>query len=785
LKPSVKLGLALGGVWMAAVLGLHSCSQEKTSYTGSVSCRSCHEKFYQLWSTSFHGLAMQPYTAELAGKKLSPMSKSIAIGKAAYQADIEGKTGYVREKGPEGEKKYEIQHVMGGKNVFYFLTPMEKGRLQVLPLAYDVNRKTWYDTAASHLRHSLHRRDEPLDWREWPYTFNTMCHNCHVSQLSTNYDLKSDTYNTVWAEPGINCETCHGPAAEHIKVFEEAPKGMLPEDMKIIRWKTFTGEQKNDACSPCHAKTRPITASFVPGERYFDHFDLVTLEDLDFYPDGRDLGENFTLTLWRMSPCVKSGKLDCIHCHTSSGRYRFKQEETANNACLPCHAERVRNAPAHTNHKAESPGNKCVSCHMPKTDFAFMRRSDHSMLPPTPTATILLQSPNACNLCHKDRDAQWADDWVRKRRKRDYQAPVLYRTGLIDAARKRDWSRLTEMLRYITAKNRDEIVATSLIRLFQACPKGEKWPVILQALKDPSPLVRSAAAAALATYPSPQAQEALFEAAGDDFRLVRVNAAMALSHFPGLTVTAEVQNKLERARGEYLASLLFRPDQWSSYYNLGNYHLNRGDLTLAMESYETALKIEPRSIPALVNASMAQARMGNQEKAESFLRRALEVDAGNAAANFNLGLLKAEQKNSKEAEKYLRLALKADPQMDAAAYNLGILLAKDRPEEGLQFLRKANELRPDIPRYGQALAFYLGEKRDQTKAIQALQETISRQPGNGDAYLMLGEIYLSQGKPERATAVYVQALREKSLSASDRERIGAKLKELAAAKPRK
>jgi tetratricopeptide (TPR) repeat protein len=204
-----------------------------------------------------------------------------------------------------------------------------------------------------------------------------------------------------------------------------------------------------------------------------------------------------------------------------------------------------------------------------------------------------------------------------------------------------------------------------------------------------------------------------------------------------------------------------------------------------MEAYETALKMEPRSIPALVNASMAQARMGNQEKAESFLRNALEVDAGNAAANFNMGLLKAEQKNSAEAEKHLRAALKADPRMDAAAYNLGVLLAMDRPEEGLQFLRKANELRPDIPKYGQALAFYLGQKGDQTKAIQALQETISRQPGNGDAYLMLGEIYLRQGKPERASAVYVQALRNKALSDSDRERIGAKLKELAAAKPRK
>jgi len=91
---------------------------------------------------------------------------------------------------------------------------------------------------------------------------------------------------------------------------------------------------------------------------------------------------------------------------------------------------------------------------------------------------------------------------VRKWRKRDYQAPLLYRTGLIEAARKRDWSRLPEMLRYINIKNRDEVVAASLIRLLQRCEKADKWPAFIQALKDPSPLVRSAAAAALAEYPS-------------------------------------------------------------------------------------------------------------------------------------------------------------------------------------------------------------------------------------------------------------------------------------------
>ena len=59
----------------------------------------------------------------------------------------------------------------------------------------------------------------------------------------------------------------------------------------------------------------------------------------------------------------------------------------------------------------------CVSCHMPMTEFARMRRSDHSMRPPTPATTLLYNSPNACNLCHTNKDAAWADKLVREWRK--------------------------------------------------------------------------------------------------------------------------------------------------------------------------------------------------------------------------------------------------------------------------------------------------------------------------------------------------------------------------------
>ena len=55
---------------------------------------------------------------------------------------------------------------MGGKNVYFLLTPYERGRLQVLPIAFDVRRRVWYDTTASMVRHAAGDPDEPVDWTD-------------------------------------------------------------------------------------------------------------------------------------------------------------------------------------------------------------------------------------------------------------------------------------------------------------------------------------------------------------------------------------------------------------------------------------------------------------------------------------------------------------------------------------------------------------------------------------------------------------------------------------------
>ena len=737
----------------------HDVSGEQDRYKGSTSCRKCHEKFYMLWAPSHHGLAMQPYTAELARDKLSLQTEGIVIGGSRYRADVAGDTGWVIERGPEGEKKYRIDHVMGGKNVYYFLTTLDRGRLQTLPLAYDVNRKEWFDMAASGVRHFPGLTDEPIQWKDWQYTFNTACYGCHVSQVSTNYDLKSDTYHTVWKESGINCETCHGPADEHVRVCESAPKGTVPKDLKIIRGgRDFTHEQNNATCSSCHAKAVVLTNTFLPGDRFFDHFGLVTLENHDYYPDGRDLGENYTYTSWLMSPCVKSGRLDCLHCHTSSGRYKFKDDEKANQACMPCHKDRVSNPTEHTRHKADRPGNACISCHMPTTEFARMRRTDHSMLPPVPAATMAYKSPNACNLCHPNKDAAWADHYVREWRDRDYQKPLLKRASLVDAARNHNWRNLREMLEYITSKDRDEVFATSLLRLVPASGDPLVVPALLKAIKDPSPLIRSAAATALQNVPTEESVLALVEAASDDYRLVRVRAAAALAAYPNLPLTDADKKKVEAANGEYLASILSRPDQWDSHYNLGNYYLDRGDFKQAVDSYETALKMEPRGVLAMVNEAMAYARMGENPKAENALQNALKIAPDNAAANFNMGLLKAEANDPRAAEEFLKAALKGDPQMAQAAYNLGVIISKNNINEAVAFLQKAVELRPNEPKYLYTLAFYQMNRGDVAEAISGLECIISRYPDYADAYILLGNLYEKQGKNIAAEKLYSKGI---------------------------
>ena len=185
-------------------------------------------------------------------------------------------------------------------------------------------------------------------------------------------------------------------------------------------------------------------------------------------------------TSWLMSPCAKSGKLDCSHCHTPSGRMRFEGQK-ANQTCMPCHAEGGQDSRRARPPQGRQPGQRVHR--LPHADDALCGDGTHRPLDASAHSgpTIAFKSPNACNLCHADHDAAWADRWVRKWYRHDYQADVLRRAELIDRPASGSGNACPKCWPNSTSQGDDEVYKTSLVRLLRGCDDAGKWPVAARA----------------------------------------------------------------------------------------------------------------------------------------------------------------------------------------------------------------------------------------------------------------------------------------------------------------
>ena len=754
---------------LRAQTGSSGTVNDAPAYSGSESCRSCHQRFYELWAGSRHGLAMQEVSRNFVDEHIRSFNREIKVGTATFAVSLEGDSLVFTEKKPGGQTaSYTAVHTMGGKYIYYFLTPMKGGRLQVLPLAYDCSTNSWYNNPESGVRHFETDDDEALDWKNHLYTFNTTCYNCHVSQLETNYDQESNTYNTSWREPGINCETCHGPSYEHIRVCLEAGEGNIPDDLKIVLTGEFSPAQHNASCGSCHAKVNVIAEAFEPGARFYDHFDLICLENPDFYADGRDLGENYTMTGWGMNKCVSESDMHCVTCHTSSGRYRFAGDN-ANDACMPCHQDKVNDVSAHSFHEENSEGSKCIACHMPKTSFAKMDRSDHSFRPPMPGATIAFGSPNACNICHDDMTPEWARaEIMRTHPNKKYQEETLKNGFLIRKAREGDWSDLDMILSGLQEDAFDDIFATSFIRLLESCDRPSKWPVMINMTNHESPLVRAAAAHSLRLNNTAQAFNRLAELVSDEYRVVRLNAAFALSSYSTEFLSSTNMPGISEAMSEYENSLVARPDDWSAHYNLANYYANINRPDKAIEAYNNSLKIYPEAIMPMVNAGFIYSVTGDYNRAEELFTRALSYAPDHEAALLNLALLYGETGKKQLAKQYFSRLLDVGEKNAVAAYNLAVLESESDLSRALNLSRKARDWEPANSKYAYTYAFYLFRSGKTEPAKKMLKSIIADYPLFMDPYFLLSNILSSDNEKEEAIALIRGALGYEELGEEQR-----------------
>ena len=524
-----------------------------------------------------------------------------------------------------------------------------------------------------------------------------------------------------------------------IETLTPNPLNPLTPPLQLLSWRgDFPPSRADSACASCHAKMIPLTAAFVPGDDFFDHYDLVCLEDPDFSPDGRDLGENYTYTHWLLNPCARSSKvrefesskvLDCTYCHTSSGRFRFADNPNA--ACTSCHKKDIATHSRHSKKTLELQNFRtlelptCLSCHMPQTTFAAMRRSDHSHRPPCPEASRRFGGPpSACTLCHTAKDEAWAAAHVREWFPDNTRRAKILREGaLVEAARKRDITWLGQVYSYPLAVHPDPVVATSILRLLRGIPSDVMMsvnpadPLIIGevaaqcAVLGDHPLVRSAAAALLADYLNkPRSVEALLYALKDPSRVVRIQAAQSLAAYPRNRLDRESRKNLEAAEKELMVMFSARPDDWASHYNLGNYRLARGDRGGAMAAYKESMALRDDTVMPHVNAAVLASQNGNLNEAIGYLHTAHKASPHHGAVNLNLGLALAESGDPVAAERHLRIAM-GDPACRAqAAYNCAVIVGQGNPNAAAELCREAVTSDPANPRYREALDYYQGKR---------------------------------------------------------------------------
>ena len=293
-----------------------------------------------------------------------------------------------------------------------------------------------------------------------------------------------------------------------------------------------------------------------------------------------------------------------------------------NTLCTRCHKSEGAALTAHTHHAEKSAGSSCVECHMPRSVFSIKAEiRDHAMTVPTPENTLHHAIPNACNLCHKDRDANWAMEQMNAWYGPQSRQKMIRRADAFVGARKGDPEAVPKLLAILNEPAEGGMVranAVGYLGNFQADPAV--FRAILQTLADPEPLVRAIAARVLNPGPPyrSEAAPALAALLRDPAATVRINAAVALIGMGVRQTPGEYVEPLERAKQLFRARAALNSDDAEQNMAAGRFYLLTADPESAVTAFQTSLKLDPQ-IPVRVLLGSAYAEQGNLDAAKRIL----------------------------------------------------------------------------------------------------------------------------------------------------------------------
>ncbi|MDX1617804.1 MAG: tetratricopeptide repeat protein [Balneolaceae bacterium] len=706
-------------------------------FAGDRECASCHEIAFNEWQGSHHDYAM---------KRAVPSTVRGDFGDAVfshrgvqYRFFRRDSLYLVEAPGPEGESRtYRITYTFGWEPLQQYLVDFGKGKLQALNIAWNTEREKWFAlNPEQEIRHG--------DWLHWTggaMNWNTMCADCHSTNLRKNYIAEADSFHTTWSSINVSCEACHGPGREHVQFMrsEEASEAAIERIRKDLRLTGTSGQREQiGQCAQCHSLREELTGAWSHTGNYLDHYNPTLPHPDAYFADGQIREEVYVYGSFLQSQMYRND-VRCDDCHEPHS-LDLKANVTDNTLCLQCHVPSY-NTREHHFHEPNTEAAQCVSCHMPgryymEVDF----RRDHSFRVPRPDLTAAFGTPNTCNGCHEDKSADWAagavERWYGPERL-DRYSEVLARADSLGA------EALPELRELLADTARPAIArATAAWYLGQMTPGEEAAGLLEQALADDNALVRKSAAHALSNWPASGEEKrvALQEALDDSVRAVRVAAAGGLAEYTVSEVAFHLRKPFREALDEYRQYLDANRYFPGSQMNRGQFYEKRGEIERAIEAYRTALEKDSRFNPARINLAYLYNRRGENDRAENLLREVIGQEPGYGPAYYSLALLLAEEERLEEALSYFEQAAQRMPGNARVRYNQAISLQRlARPERAEQSYLEAVRLDPDNPDYRYGICTLYLQQNEPGKALPHAERLAELLPENRQAQDFLRQV---------------------------------------------
>jgi len=738
-------GAVLADWWIAVP------ESKKAHFVGGAKCITCHADQHQAWKNSHHDLAMQVATPDTVLGDFNDQSLTVHdITSKMFRRDDKF---FIQTEGPDGRlSNFEIKYCFGVEPLQQYMVeldpPREKihnavGRLQVLRISWDTQQKKWFYLPPPDVPDKLEPTDD-LHWTGIAQRWNTTCADCHSTNLQKNFDPATLTYATTFSDINVNCEACHGPGSIHVDLATATSlfwDRRLGYGLPRLKDKD-NAEPEIQSCAPCHSRRNVLNTDFAGGAHYFDHFGLELPTSVTYFGDGQILDEVYEYGSFLQSKMYHQ-KIRCSDCHDP---HSAKLKHTGNAVCTSCHQHPPGkyDGPSHHQHRPASKGALCVECHMPETTYMEVdARRDHSLRVPRPDLSVAHGFPNACTGCHLDRaqisDEQRASfkqyrDWILVAQKDPAVAAELRKVDVWAAEKVEEWfpdskfrlgdrhfgellagawqnqpDAAQKVLDLVKRRSYPAVVRAAGWRWLSENPTADVFDAAPQALQDPSPLVRAAAARVfeamiptndqLAEIP-PAARRAqaielrsqfdvLFELLEDPVRSVRLEAAEVLSRVPAELLpaisTGPQRESLQLAIDDLKHSFELLNDRAGGHSELALIHESQGDFRRAIAEYQLAIRVEPNAAGARSNLALLLEQMAaGSDNAEQLLTEAKKL------RQEELALLARDA----------RLA----PEIAAVQYRYGMSLYLDgQHDKALAVLERAAALRPDIEQYALAV----------------------------------------------------------------------------------